>query len=293
MPPTRAAAAPYREQGHDLVRAAFEERFLARELRSVLAAAAGGELLDLGCGDGLVSRLAGAILTRYVGVDLAPPERSALLAHDLRDGLGPVGARPFDVYLGTFGIASHLSPGHLRGLLAEIAAHARPGALVALEALGLYSLEWPRLWDTPPGPDRCIPYRLTSDVVVHPWAADELLQLFDQAGIQPLRAVDRTVQAGPKAPDGRYGPALPALRPALNSLLAGCAPEAVLPDMTAPLPPVPAGPAAIVHHELAQRRRGVARLPLPGRALAAAVWMLEPRTRSGFGHGLLAVGRVR
>lgn len=61
-----------------------------------------------------------------------------------------------DVYLATFGLASHLEPAALRRLLGQIADHARPGAVVALEALGARSLEWPRLWDTRPGAPRLL-----------------------------------------------------------------------------------------------------------------------------------------
>jgi SAM-dependent methyltransferase len=201
------AAAPYVVQGHDAVRATFETDWFARLIPGLLAEAGGGELLDLGCGDGMAARLAGGRLTRYLGVDLAPPQdghgRLDFLRHDLRDGLGAVGVRPFDLYLGTFGVASHLSPSELRRLLRDIAAHARAGAIVALETLGLFSLEWPRLWSRPPGPARTIPYRLSGEVTVHPWAPAELYAMFREAGIEPLRAHDRTLQAGPKTGEGR------------------------------------------------------------------------------------------
>ena len=146
MQATAARAAAYEQQGHDAVRASFELPWLAQLLQRLLREAPGGEVLDLGCGDGAVARLAG--LERYVGVDLAPPESGVdaeFVAHDLVDGLGPVGPLPFDLYLGGFGIASHLAPGELGRLLQDIAWHARPGALVAIEALGLHSLEWPQL----------------------------------------------------------------------------------------------------------------------------------------------------
>jgi SAM-dependent methyltransferase len=312
------AARPYARQGHDPARRAFEEPLLARVLAGLLRAAGGGALLDLGCGDGLAGRLAGARLGRYLGVDLTPPPAAGFLAHDLRDGLGPVGRRPFDVYLGGFGIASHLLPAALRRLLAEIAAHARPGALVALEALGLRSLEWPGVWSAPPGSARTLPYRLAADVSVHPWAPDELLRLLDDAGIEPLRAVDRTLQCPPKAGEGRYWPGMPALRRGLNALLDGGEPPHAFDGgeplhaldggepphaldggeprlaLAAPLPPLPAGDAALVHHALAARRRElIARSSARGAALARSIWSLEPATAGGYGHGLLVIGRVR
>jgi SAM-dependent methyltransferase len=287
-----AAARPYLQQGHDSVRAAFEQRLLARLVPQLLALAGGGALLDLGCGDGLAGRVAGERVTRYLGLDLEP-ETGELpsAARDLRDGLGPLEPRPFDLYLGYFGIASHLRPSELRGLLHDIARHARPGAVVALEALGLYSLEWPRLWGTAPGPGRGIPYRLAEDVEVHPWAPAELHALFEDAGIRPLSALDRTVQAGPKAGEGRYWRGLPSVRAALNGLLRGDEPAG---DLVARLPPLPAGMPALFHHTLAARRRElVDRSTELGPALAESIWRLESPTRLGCGHGLLVVGRVR
>jgi len=221
MRPGETAARPYAWQGHDVVRRRFEERELARLVPGLLRAA-GGALLDLGCGEGLAARLGGTRLTRYLGIDLRPAATGLpTLAHDLRDGLGPVGRRPFDVYLGSFGIASHFSPDELQRLLSQIARHGRRGSLVAIEALGLYSLEWPRLWGTPAGVPRTVPYRLGADVPVHPWAPIELFQRFRAAGIEPLGARDRTLQAGPKLAESRYWPGLPSVRAALASLLVG------------------------------------------------------------------------
>ena len=291
MRPGETAARPYAWQGHDVVRGTFEERALARILRRLLDVA-GGALLDLGCGDGLAARLAGARLSRYLGLDLRPTASGLpTLAHDLRDGLGPVGPRPFDVYLGSFGIASHLSPGELERLLGQIARHGHRGSLVALEALGLHSLEWPRLWGTRPGAARTIPYRLGADVPVHPWAPGELLARFEAAGIEPLGARDRTVQAGPKLAESRYWPGLPSVRAALATLLTGGPAGG---GLTSPLPPLPAGLPARLHHALAERRRETAAaVGAGGPALAEAIWALEPPTGGGYGHGLLILGRVR
>jgi SAM-dependent methyltransferase len=286
------AAGPYAWQGHDVVRRTLEERELARLVPRLLRAA-GGALLDLGCGDGLAARLAGARLTRYLGVDLRPTTSGIpSVAHDLRDGLGPVGTRPFDLYLGSFGIASHLSPEGLQRLLVQIARHGHRGSLVALEALGLYSLEWPRLWGTPAGAERTIPYRLGADVRVHPWAPGELFERFRAAGIEPLGARDRTLQAGPKLAESRYWPGLPPVRAALAALLAGGpAGEA----LTSRLPPLPAGFPARLHHALAERRREavLGAAGAGGPAMAEAIWALEPPTGGGYGHGLLILGRVR
>ena len=136
-----------------------------------------------------------------------------------------------------------------------------------------------------------LPYRLGADVMIHPWAPDELFARFDSAGIAPAGALDRTLQAGPKIGSGRYWPGLPPLRDALDGLLRG---EPLEPGWAGPLPPLPAGRPALVHHAIAARRhRLVSADRLHGDALAEAIWALEPRTSGGFGHGLLVVGRVR
>jgi hypothetical protein len=294
---TEAAPRPYATGAGDAVRDRYETRFFGGLVPGLLRASGGGAMLDLGCANGLAAELAGRALTRYAGVDLDPPAGPGFLRHDLRDGLGPVGAQPFDLYLGIFGVASHFSPTELRRLLREIAGHGRPGSVVALEALGLCSLEWPSLWSRPVGPARTIPYRLGADVSVHPWLPGELALLFEDAGVRPLAALDRTLQAGPKTGGGRYFPGLPDVRGALNAALGG---EPAPAAMGAALPPLPAGDAAAIHHELARRRRelvGLARRREPcdglgGAALADAVWTLEPPTAGGYGHGLMLVGRI-
>lgn len=296
---TAATAKAYAASG-DAVREQFETAFLHSLLLRLVRRPA--EMLDLGCGDGLAGRLAGRRVRRYVGVDLRSQPNDfpgEPVRHDLRGGLGPVGARPFDVYLATFGLASHMEPAQLARLLRDVGRHGRPGALVAFEGLGLRSLEWPRLWEAPPGPARTIPYTLAEEVEVHPWLPDELATLYREAGIQPLLALDRTLQAGPKLTGDGAWPGLPALRPALARLLASSRGELFASEAAAvlaePLPPLPAGPAAALHHELAARRRAlVARhRPLAPASLAAAIWGLEPATGGGFGHGLMLVGRIR
>ena len=81
---------------------------------------------------------------------------------------------------------------------------------------------------------------------------------------------------------------------------AGAPPGDARATLAQPLPPLPAGTAAAVHHTLALRRRrlldGFETRPgagaVDGVDLAHAVWALEPRSGGGFGHGLTVVGRV-
>lgn len=288
-------AQAYATTAGDVVRRTFETAFFARLLRSLLADAGGGRLLDLGCGDGLAARIAGPGLTGYTGVDFRPVAQTPageVIVHDLREGLGPVGGTPFDVYLATFGVISHLDRAAVERLLFGVAAHARPGSLIALEALGLGSLEWPRLWDTPPGHRRTVPYRLAADVAVHPWSARELWALHRSAGLRPVRVIDRTVQAGPKTEEGRYWPGLPPLRTALGDLAEGRGQVAARRVLARPLPPLPAGRAARFHHRLAfERARLATQRDGTGAGLARAVWALEGRSGGGFGHGLTIVAR--
>jgi hypothetical protein len=285
----------YLGHSRDAVRETFERGFFEREIDRLLGEAPGGRVIELGCADGLVPQVAGDRLDGYLGVDLHPPalpDDPAFMAHDLSEGLGPVGDEPFDLYFASFGVASHLSPWALERLCAEIAAHARPGSLVALEALGLFSLEWPSLWDTAPGTERTLGYRLAGETEVHPWSATELAELLSSAGIEPTRTADRSIQAGPKVGEGRYWPGLPPVRHALNALVEGSREH--LDDLSAPLPPLPAHPAAGVHHELVVRRREL--LADAGersaQELARAVWALEPDTGEGYGHGLMIFGRA-
>jgi len=110
--------------------------------------------------------------------------------------------------------------------------------------------------------------------------------------MKPLVARDRSVQAGPKAGEGRYW-RLPPLRRALDTLLAGTACCEARDALATPLGPLPPGPAAMMHHALARRRRElVADRTHESASLARAVWELEPRSGGGYGHGLLVVARV-
>ena len=287
--PTSTLLNPWTVPREDGVRSCLEGAFFGRLVKGLLRAAPGGRVLDLGCGDGLVHRLAGDVMRSYLGLDLHPAPGAPSVRQDLRDGLGPAGREPFDVCVATFGVASHIEPRELVRLLAEVAAAAAPGALVAIEALGLHSLEWPGVWMEPPGPARVLSYRLTGEMNVHAWAPDELRRLLVDSGLRWIGALDRTVQAGPKL--GEYWPGLPPLRKGFAQLLAGERLGAEL--VCESLPPLPAHPAARVHHEMARARRELIGTGshLDPQAMARAVWALERRPAAGVGHGLVALAR--
>lgn len=288
----------YAVRRYDGVRGRLEEAETARYLGLLLDRAPGARVLDLGCGDGLVARLTAKRLDSYLGVDLFPPDSvegapvAEFAERDLRDGLAGLDAESFDLYLGTFGVASHLRPGELDELLAELVAVARPGSIVALEGLGLFSLEWPRLWSVPAGEqERLLPYQLADETTVHPWSATELCDRFAVAGIEVLETRDSSIQFGPKIGPQGYWPGLPPLREALNGLLAGD--NQLRPALSAPLPPLPAHPAAAVHHGLAAQRAILAGdQRLGAEAVGLAAWNSDPALGGGYGHRLLVVGVV-
>ena len=79
------------------------------------------------------------------------------------------------------------------------------------------------------------------------------------------------------------------MRASLNDLLSGS-----VESLEALEAPLPAHPAAGVHHALVARRQDLVRSQrgLLPQALARPIWTLDPSTGGGFGHGLLVVGRV-
>jgi SAM-dependent methyltransferase len=287
------SANPWALPGDDPVRELLERDWLEQLLRRLSALAPGPRVLDLGCGDGLVADLIGNSPDSYLGLDLFPPSRVNARRLDLREGLGPLRGEPFDLYVASFGFASHLSPDELCRLMRDIAASASPGALVALEALGLYSLEWPGIWEASPGGGRTLGYRLAAEVPIHPWAPLELATLAEAAGLRPFVMLDRSVQFGPKLGDGGHWPGLPPLRSGLARLLRGD--SGGVEALAAALPPLPAHPAAQLHHALTTRRgrlvQGFTSGTDPG-AVARSAWGLEPRTGCGVGHGLMLLARA-
>lgn len=262
---------------HDNVRTYWEDEltrsalrpFLRERLAACTAQGRGLRVLDLGCGagqgyelltqirdhDGGLEELPGHVLDSadldvYLGVDLSAAmvaqgranyrsvERVRFESADLREDLGPAAAeRPFDMYFSSYGSLSHLSASHLEERMVQIARHAGPGAVVVLDLLGRFSLEWPGYWYASTDAEKTRPYsmsylfdedeRAMGKVETFPlrfWTGREVrelcLRVSEQAGRQ-LRVAemfDRSIFVGRHIDTGEYGARLPPLRRLVNSL---------------------------------------------------------------------------
>ena len=262
---------------HDNVRAYWEDeltrsvlRPFVREQRAASAAAGRGmRVLDLGCGAGQGHDLLTQIrqddasvqeaqphviepadLALYFGVDLSPSMVRQGRANfrdignvrfeeaDLREGLGAAASEgPFDIYFSSYGALSHLNASELERRLVQIAAHARPGALVVLDLIGRLSLEWPGYWHASTESEKIRPYsmsylfdaddRARGPIETFPlrfWTGREVRTLCasvsNEAG-KPVRVrelFDRSIFVGRHVDTREYGTPLPPLRRLVNSL---------------------------------------------------------------------------
>jgi adenosylcobyric acid synthase len=144
---TRAAASSWDHEDrveHYLDRrAGLVPRRAGEEVLISLLPPAPHSLLDLGCGDGRLARLAldaRASLERVVAVDSSPPmldrarhhfaddQRVTVRPWDMTRSIGPLG--PFDVIVSGFAI-HHLEDDRKQGLFGEVAAQLGPGGLFA------------------------------------------------------------------------------------------------------------------------------------------------------------------
>jgi cyclopropane fatty-acyl-phospholipid synthase-like methyltransferase len=144
---TRAAASSWDDE--DRVeryldrRAGLVSRQAGEEVLISLLPPAPHSLLDLGCGDGRLARLAldaCASLERVVAVDSSPPmldqarhhfaddQRVTVRRWDMTRSIGPLG--PFDVIVSGFAI-HHLDDDRKQGLFGEVAAQLGSGGLFA------------------------------------------------------------------------------------------------------------------------------------------------------------------
>jgi SAM-dependent methyltransferase len=259
---------------HDNVRTYWEDQLTQLVLRPhieqlVRARAStrqGLRILDLGCGAGQGFDLITGIkpeglnlgddlrhllphdrISSYLGLDVsdamveqgrdnyADQPNVRFRKADLREGLGPVLSEPaFDVYFSSYGALSHLDTAALRRLMADIARHAQPGAVVVLDLLARYSPEWPAYW-TADG--ETLPYsmsylyddceRHSGDFERFPlrfWTGAELHALCAELSaearipIDVRELVDRSIFVGRHVDTGEYGSSLPPLRRLVNRL---------------------------------------------------------------------------
>ncbi|MEO8181153.1 MAG: class I SAM-dependent methyltransferase [Deltaproteobacteria bacterium] len=262
---------------HDNVRTHWEDEMTRNALRPFVrerlaACATQGRLLrvlDLGCGGGQGYELLTQIrqndlsleelprhvleptdLELYLGVDLSPSMVQQGRANyrglphvrfaegDLREDLGPVGREPpFDLYFSSYGALSHLGAEQLESRLAQIAGHAAPGALVVLDLIGRYSLEWPAYWGASTEEEKVRPYsmsylfgeeeRARGDVETFPlrfWTGQEVRAMSQRVSAAARRAIrvcelfDRSIFVGRHVDTGEYGALLPPLRGLVNRL---------------------------------------------------------------------------
>ncbi|MEJ2182942.1 MAG: class I SAM-dependent methyltransferase [Nitrospirota bacterium] len=172
--------------------------------------------------------------SEYYGGD----ERIAFEAGDFSAGLRLGRDAPYDVYFTSYGTVSHFTTEQTVRLLADIARHAAPGALVVLDWLGRYSYEWQDLWTEAGGDDYFMDYRISyiyppeerSQVEIQSFplrllSRADALAVVEEAGrlsgvtLEVERFFDRSIFVGRHMDTAEYNRHCPAVRQAVNSLL--------------------------------------------------------------------------
>ncbi|MBX3264549.1 MAG: class I SAM-dependent methyltransferase [Labilithrix sp.] len=262
---------------YDNVRAHWEDAmtrvalrpFVRERVERCVKAGRGVRILDLGCGAGqgyeqlirIDSRdldladehryvLRPEQIELYLGLDLseAMVEKGRENYHglssvrfdvaDLREGIGKVRDKaPFDIYFSSYGALSHLEADALRRCLHDIAAHARPGAIVVLDLLGRFSPEWPGYWSAASEAEKVRPYsmsylyppseRQSGSVEQFPirfWTGSEVRELAAEVSgaagvdVRVCELLDRSIFVGRHVDTREYGTSLPPLRSRVNQL---------------------------------------------------------------------------
>jgi SAM-dependent methyltransferase len=262
---------------HDNVRAHWEDEltrnvlrpFVRERVASCAAVNRRLRVLDLGCGAGQGYELLTQIRQRdldldepqqhvikaddfelYLGIDLSSSmveqgranyldlKHVRFAEADLRDNLGPAATEaPFDIYFSSYGALSHLAARELEQRLVEIARHAAPGALVVLDLVGRFSLEWPEYWQANSEAEKVRPYsmsylfseaeRARGDIESFPlrfWTGKEVRALCKKVasdahvGVTVREMFDRSIFVGRHVDTREYGTPLPPLRRLVNRL---------------------------------------------------------------------------
>ena len=243
--------------------------FVRERLVACAAANRRVRVVDLGCGSGqgyeLLTRIRHSELSLeepqrhvlgaedielYLGLDLSDSmveqgrKNYEHLGHmrfaqaDLRQGLGVAAReRPFDIYFSSYGSLSHLSLQEVKTCLRAIARHAAPGALVVLDLMGRFSLEWPGYWMAETEEEKVRPYsmsylfaereRQSGEIERFPlrfWTGHEVkllcAEVSAEAGVplEVLELLDRSIFVGRHIDTREYGCELPPIRRLVNRL---------------------------------------------------------------------------
>jgi SAM-dependent methyltransferase len=224
-------------------------------------------ILDLGCGAGdgydllmgitakdvgifeyAVSLIDPEVLGLYMGIDINGDlldqareiysnEKAVFKKADVSNGLG-LEEEPFDMYFTSFGTLSHFSREQTVRLLADVASHARDGAIVICDWLGRYSYEWQDLWLGGAEGDAVIDYRISyiyppeerdrveiQSFPLRMLYRDEVVEMVEEAAarsgiqIRIKNIFDRSIFVGRHMDTAEYNRHCPAIREAVNSLL--------------------------------------------------------------------------
>lgn len=254
----------------DEVTCLFLKPHLQQAFQIAANAGRGVRILDLGCGSGdgyelitpVSDRKAGFSvrdnrilpengIETYLGIDINPGlleqgkavfkrnERVRFQEGSFAGGL-PLeeGEKPFDIYLSTYGTFSHCTDDIAVKLIADIADHANPGAIVVADWLGWHAYEWQNLWTGTLVEDQVMHYIIS--YLVEPGEREGVqfepfeLRLMNKETIYSIVAraceqsnkklrildiFDRSVFVGRHMETGDYFPRPQPLRRVMNSLL--------------------------------------------------------------------------
>ena len=316
----------------DWVKRSWEEPAFHRHLDAALERAGSHglrsdlDVLDVGCGTGVaLDLLLGApslvggrrTLNRATGVDL--DEGLLSIARDrfaddprmtfTRGDLSSVpDTGPHDLVLSSGVPFSHLTPEQLEPALARIAqvalgtrtdAAAPRSALVIVDVLGRYSLEWTTRWDQTRWEYRMSFFATDEEVAATPmttWDGEALdatirrAAAAAQAEVVDLVLVDRSLAVGRHTMTGEYTPELPRLRDLVDALAEGTEVDPALLRITLSLPDAPDA-VLEAHAAFAAAWNAALTEPLAPSAMAERLRDVEATFEGaglGLGHSLTA-----